>query len=198
MHIMSNIRDAGLAQLGSEVRAARRSLGLTQGALAAASALSRQTVAQVEAGSFPDLGIRKVARLLAALGLELRVRAAGVAPVAGASAGSRLARVFARAARERRARALALAQRTLRRLAARGVRARVVGSLAKGDFRADSDVDFLIERRGRLSRTEIIAAIESGMQEFPFDAIFSDRVDPKLLALIREEAQRGPPAVRPT
>ena len=193
---MTDIHDTGLGRLGAAVRAARRRLGLTQGALAAASGLSRQTVAQVEADSFPDLGVRKVARLLGVLGLELRVEPCGIAPVRGASAGSRLARVLTAAALARRARALALAQATLRLLAARGIRARVAGSLAKGAFRADSDVDFLIEKRGRVPPRDVIGIIESSMKGFPFDAIFSDHADPKLLALIREEARHGPPAVR--
>ncbi len=193
---MTDIHDTGLGRLGAAVRAARRRLGLTQGALAAASGLSRQTVAQVEADSFPDLGVRKVARLLGVLGLELRVEPCGIAPVRGASAGSRLARVLTAAALARRARALALAQATLRLLAARGIRARVAGSLAKGAFRADSDVDFLIEGRGRMPPRDVIGIIESSMKEFPFDVIFADRADPKLLALIREEARHGSPALR--
>jgi len=191
------MHDLGPTRLGAAVRAARRRLGLTQGALAAACGLSRQTVTQVERDSFPDLGVRKVARLLAALGLELRVQPAGIAPLAGTGSGSRLARLFAAAAQQRRARALALSRRALRRLAARGVRARLAGSLAKGSFRADSDVDFLIERRGRLSRPEVVALIESCMAGFPFDAIFSEGTDPALLALMRQEAERGAPAVRP-
>lgn len=193
---MTDIHDTGLERLGAAVRAARRRLGLTQGALAAASGLSRQTVVQVEADSFPDLGIRKLARLLGVLGLELRVEPCGIAPVRGASADSRLARVLTTAALTRRARALALAQATLRLLAARGIRARVAGSLAKGTFRADSDVDFLIERRGRVPPRDVIGIIESSMKGFPFDVIFSDRADPKLLRLIREEARHGSSAVR--
>jgi transcriptional regulator with XRE-family HTH domain len=185
-----------LGRLGAAVRAARRRLGLTQGALAAASGLSRQTVVQVEADSYPDLGIRKLARLLGVLGLEFSVEPCGIAPVRGASAGSRLARVLTTAALTRRARALALAQATLRLLAARGIRARVVGSLAKGGFRADSDVDFLIEGRGRVPPRDVIGIIESAMKGFPFDVIFSDRADPKLLALIREEARHGSSAIR--
>lgn len=193
---MTDIHDTGLGRLGAAVRAARRRLGLTQGALAAASGLSRQTVVQVEADSYPDLGIRKLARLLGVLGLEFSVEPCGIAPVRGASAGSRLARVLTTAALTRRARALALAQATLRLLAARGMRARVVGSLAKGGFRADSDVDFLIEGRGRVPPRDVIGIIESAMKGFPFDVIFSDRADPKLLALIREEARHGSSAIR--
>jgi len=193
---MTDIHDTGLGRLAAAVGAARRRLGLTQGALAAASGLSRQTVVQVEADLFPDLGIRKLARLLGVLGLELRVEPCGFAAVRGASADSRLARVLTTAALPRRARALALAQAILRLLAARGMRARVAGSLAKGTFRADSDVDFLIEKRGRVPPRDVIGIIESSMKGFPFDVIFSDHADPKLLALIREEARHGPPAVR--
>lgn len=54
----------------------------------------------------------------------------------------------------------------------------------------------LIERRGRVPPRDVIGIIESSMKGFPFDVIFADRADPKLLALIREEARHGSPALR--
>jgi len=77
-----------ILELGGAVRAARTRAGMTQSALAAACGLSRQTVAQLEAGSFSDLGIRKIERVLAQLGLRLRVEtdAAAVSPASGRSA----------------------------------------------------------------------------------------------------------------
>jgi len=73
----------------------------------------------------------------------------------------------------------------------------IVGSLSKGGFRADSDVDYLIENRGGVAESRVMAIAEATMQGFPFDVTFADRADPKLLAMMREEARRGAPAVRP-
>src|SRR3990172_2419477 len=85
VHGMSTMHD--ILELGGAVRAARTRAGMTQSALAAACGLSRQTVAQLEAGSFSDLGIRKIERVLAQLGLRLRVEtdAAADSPASGRS-----------------------------------------------------------------------------------------------------------------
>ncbi len=71
-----------LFDLGARIREARRKAGKTQTALAAETALGRTTVNQLEAGVYPDLGIKKVVRLLRAVGLELAVVPAsrGAAP----------------------------------------------------------------------------------------------------------------------
>lgn len=191
---MTYIRD--IAGLGSTVRAERIRAGLTQAALAAACGLSRQTIAQLEAGTFSDLGIRKVERVLARLGLRLRVDPAGTAH-AGAGAGSRLARLLRARGEARKRTALRLAAATLRKLRTEGVFARLVGSLVAGTFRPDSDVDFLIEDRGGRSESRVTGLIERSMGGFPFDVVFADRADPELLKFMRDEARGGTPAVRP-
>jgi transcriptional regulator with XRE-family HTH domain len=187
---MSFIHDMGIT-----VRRARIARQLTQQALATACGLSRQTIAQLEAGSFSDLGVRKVERVLAGVGLTLRL-----APVSDAAAPrgarSRLGRLLGGRAAARRATALGLARATLHALRRRGVRARVIGSLAKGGFRATSDVDYLIEDRGRLAESQVTSAIERSMRGFAFDVVFAERADPVLLAMMREEAAHGASAVR--
>lgn len=199
---MDSIPYDAVGSLGRAIGAARRHAGLTKTALARASGLSRLTVAQLEAGTVSDLGIRKVERVLRALGLALRVEPAGteglagVARVRGAAAGSPLGRLMIARARERRARALELAGAALGRLRQAGVSARVVGSLARGGFHAGSDVDYLIEDRAGLSESRIVTIVEGAMRGFPFDVIFAERADPRLLELIREEAERGAPALR--
>jgi DNA-binding XRE family transcriptional regulator/predicted nucleotidyltransferase len=185
--------DSPVAELSHAVRQARRRAGMTQAALAAACGLSRQTVAAVEAGTFSDLGVRKLARMLSALGLVLQV-------ADGAAAGrprSRIEALFARRAAGRRRRAMALAGRALARLRASGVKAIVVGSLAAGRFRADSDVDLLVEDRGALSESRILDIVEAEMEGFPFDVTFAERADRTLAAAMRNEARRGASAVRP-
>jgi len=187
---MSSISDI----LGPAARAARLRAGLTQAGLARDCALSRQTIAQFEAGTYSDLGVRKIERVLARLGLRLEVAGGAAAP---AGAGSRIARLLRARGLARAREARALAETALRRLRKAGVSARIVGSLAKGTFRADSDVDYLIEDRGGLPESRISILIEAAMRGFPFDVVYADRADPVLLRHMREEARRGASAVRP-
>jgi transcriptional regulator with XRE-family HTH domain len=195
-----------MERLGVAVTRARRRLGLTKKALAAASGLSRLTIAQLEAGTVSDLGIRKVHRVLRALGLTMTVgEPVAAAPAAARSAiaggrglapSSQLGRLFAQRAIDRRRRALELAGRALDALRRSGVSARIVGSLARGRFRADSDVDFLVEDRGGLPESRILGIVEASMQGFPADVTFAERADARLLAMMREEALDGASAVR--
>ena len=185
-----------MTELSNAVRVARLRSGLSQSALAAMCALSRQTIAQLEAGTFSDLGIRKVERVLAQLGLRLRVEPAGAA-YAGAGGGTRLGRLLHARGKERKRTALSLAAATLRKLRKAGVSAWVVGSLARDKFRADSDVDYLIENRGGLAESRITGLIEASMGGFPFDVIFAERADPELLKFMRDEARGRAPALRP-
>jgi transcriptional regulator with XRE-family HTH domain len=57
--------------LGREVRARRRSMGLTQVALASRSGVGRVTIARLETGAAQECGVGTLARLCHALGLEL-------------------------------------------------------------------------------------------------------------------------------
>lgn len=111
--------------------------------------------------------------------------------MAAPGANSRIARLLRSRGLARRGEALALAQATLRKLRKAGVSTRIFGSLAKGKFRADSGVNYLIEDRGGLPESRVIDLIETTMREFPFDAVFADRVDPILLKFMREEAKHG-------
>jgi len=64
-----------LAELGRELREARRSAGLRQVDVARASGISPSWVSQIERGIASDVGLRVLAVLLAVVGLDLSVRA---------------------------------------------------------------------------------------------------------------------------
>jgi transcriptional regulator with XRE-family HTH domain len=63
-----------LEELGRQVSRVRRERQLSQGELARACGLSRQTISALERGELTDLGVRKLERLLEALELELAIR----------------------------------------------------------------------------------------------------------------------------
>src|SRR6266581_5916889 len=65
-----------LQEIGYEVRRARLAQGLTQAELAKAAGLSRVTLNQLELGTFPDLGVRKLQALLENVGLTLAIQPA--------------------------------------------------------------------------------------------------------------------------
>ena len=70
-----------LVTLGRTAAARRRTLRLTQAALAQRARVGRVTIDALENGRLGELGFTKVARILAALGLELRTaEAAGARP----------------------------------------------------------------------------------------------------------------------
>lgn len=66
--------------LGNKMRLARKEKKLTQAQVAEMAGISRKTLGQIETGTVADIGIRKVARVLEVLGLELTVRPAGAPP----------------------------------------------------------------------------------------------------------------------
>ena len=66
--------------LGIKIRQARKEKKLTQAQLASLAGISRKTLSQIETGTVPDIGIRKVERTLDILGLELSLRPAGAPP----------------------------------------------------------------------------------------------------------------------
>jgi transcriptional regulator with XRE-family HTH domain len=63
-----------LSSIGRQIVAARKERGLRQIDLAARSGLSRATIDALENGRAGDIGISKLTRILAALGLELSIR----------------------------------------------------------------------------------------------------------------------------
>ena len=67
-------------QIGKEIRSARKKQHLTQSALANTLGMSRTTIGQIENGTVQDIGVRKLVRILEYLGLELKVRPAGLPP----------------------------------------------------------------------------------------------------------------------
>lgn len=62
-----------LHEIGSQVRARRSELGLSQGRLARLGGLSRATINQLEMGTLKDLGVAKLAAVLELVGLQLSV-----------------------------------------------------------------------------------------------------------------------------
>ena len=63
-----------LDSIGRQIAAARRERGLRQADLASQAGLSRATIDALENGRAGDIGISKVIRILATLGLELNIR----------------------------------------------------------------------------------------------------------------------------
>jgi len=69
--------------------------------------------------------------------------------------------------------AVPLALAALRSLEAKGIRACVVGSLAKGRFSASSDVDFVVDCSADRER-EAFLLIEQAIGAFPFHMLPAD------------------------
>lgn len=66
--------------IGQSIRQARKERRLSQAELARALGMSRTTIGQIENGTVREVGARKLIRLLDYLGLELRIRQAGMPP----------------------------------------------------------------------------------------------------------------------
>ena len=64
-----------LESVGALVAESRRAQGLTLAELAARAGVGRSTLAALESGKLPELGFRRVARICAAVGLVVDVRA---------------------------------------------------------------------------------------------------------------------------
>lgn len=64
-----------LASVGALVAARRRAQGLTLAELAGRAGVGRSTLAALESGKLPELGFGRVARICAAVGLVVDVRA---------------------------------------------------------------------------------------------------------------------------
>jgi transcriptional regulator with XRE-family HTH domain len=65
------------AALGPAIRRARKEKSLTQAELARRAGVARTTVNQLENGTFPDLGVRKLIAILEIVGRRLTVEPAG-------------------------------------------------------------------------------------------------------------------------
>jgi transcriptional regulator with XRE-family HTH domain len=66
-----------LATIGLEIAESRKKLKLSQSALARIAGISRATLDALENGRASELGFSKLTRLLAAVGLELKLQSAG-------------------------------------------------------------------------------------------------------------------------
>jgi transcriptional regulator with XRE-family HTH domain len=62
--------------MGQQIAARRKSLKLSQVALARKAGISRATLEALENGRSGEMGFSKITKLLAALGLELKLQAA--------------------------------------------------------------------------------------------------------------------------
>ncbi len=69
-----------LQDIGTAVKAARKSQKRSQGELAATLGMSRATISAIENGTVGEIGIRKVIALCDALGLTLKVETAVARP----------------------------------------------------------------------------------------------------------------------
>jgi len=67
-----------LRSLGPQIALRRKDLGLSQSDLARKAGISRATLDALENGRSGELGFTKVANILSALGLELRVHEANL------------------------------------------------------------------------------------------------------------------------
>ena len=127
-----------------------------------------------------------------ALGLKARVvwTPADAVPAVGGYPPLDALRESRRSARERAARAAAIA--VLQRLRSRGVQAGVFGSLATGRFELHSDVDFVVTECPPALRYRIETDVEERMRGLPFDVAYADEMrEPwrsRALAELRDES----------
>jgi transcriptional regulator with XRE-family HTH domain len=62
-----------LAEIGLQLRAARKAQQRSQGQLAASLGMSRATISAIENGTIGEIGVRKLMALATTLGLELLI-----------------------------------------------------------------------------------------------------------------------------
>ncbi len=65
-----------LSSIGEQIATRRRTLGLSQAALAKQANIGHSTLDALENGRLGELGFSKILRLLTALGLELKIQEA--------------------------------------------------------------------------------------------------------------------------
>ena len=68
-----NAQMIDLAELARQIAIQRKKLGMTQDELAMRARVSRPLIAKLETGRYPEIGIRKLLRILHVMGLDLRV-----------------------------------------------------------------------------------------------------------------------------
>jgi transcriptional regulator with XRE-family HTH domain len=66
-----------LCSIGSQIATKRKTAGLSQSELAKRAGVGRATLDALENGRIGELGYSKISKLLAALGLELKLQEAG-------------------------------------------------------------------------------------------------------------------------
>ncbi len=66
-----------LVSIGTQIAERRKALKLSQAALASKAGISRATLEALENGRAGELGFAKLTKLLASLGLEFKLQAAG-------------------------------------------------------------------------------------------------------------------------
>lgn len=69
-----------LQQIGAVLSSARQSRGLTQEKLADLTGVSERTIQGVEAGTTPEIGHTKIARLLESVGMQFKITDLGPLP----------------------------------------------------------------------------------------------------------------------
>lgn len=80
------------------------------------------------------------------------------------------------------------ARRAVAALRERGVEAKVVGSLARGDFLRHSDIDLLVTACPPVLRYGIEGMVEEAVEGRPFDVVYLDEVAPERRARLLAEA----------
>jgi HTH-type transcriptional regulator/antitoxin HipB len=68
-----NTQMIDLDELARQIALQRKKLGITQDELAIKARVSRPLIAKLETGRYPEIGIRKLLRILNAMGLDLRL-----------------------------------------------------------------------------------------------------------------------------
>lgn len=92
------------------------------------------------------------------------------------------------AADDRRAVAVARARTACEMLAARGVAAQVIGSLASGRFGPASDIDLLVTACPHDLKYAIEGAVEDCLGGFRFDVIYLDEIPPHKVERVTRDA----------
>lgn len=114
---------------------------------------------------------------------------------------TRLDELLSLRAQERRKAVTPQVDATLAALRAAGVQVEVFGSYARGEFRVNSDVDFLVLDKGPMTQTQVFGVVYDHLSLAKFDLVFADRTQPQTVALMREDSlprRRGGPDRAPS